>query len=445
MDVTLLLRPLATRHYAWLILALMPWLNSCQDDSVYYPPVYNGGISGSVRIVDDSSASQEEIRVLISPTNKVVRVDNFSMMYSFSSLAPGIYTLQASSPTATSEAVTVILKENDFSQVNLTLRPGKTGNKAPSAPYSPFPSDGSVITNPDAVELRWACDDPEKDPLTYEVYFSRYRDFAYTIPVAATRETHLALQPFFNEDADFFWKVIAKDAFGNAVVGPVWHLSAPNSKKPAQLRVWMPFDGSVRNKADEGMNAAGYDIGYMTDRHNKATTALQTGISETSFAQLSTGESIAMYAYQDFSVSLWIKPEFLLNGSSCIVSKADIRRDGLFFPQGWRIEIADAQQMLVYMNNNPMFFPTGLSNLLDGNWHHIVVLFRRSASTVDMYVDNEKTGSLRAKNFFSDIDTQSPLSIGGREFLNGFKGGIDDLRIYKGSLSADNIKGLFDE
>ncbi len=82
----------------------------------------------------------------------------------------------------------------------------------------------------------------------------------------------------------------------------------------------------------------------------------------------------------------------------------------------------------------------------DGQWHFVVVE-RDTDGRKDLWVD----GALEASEYYSSQDIHcgsQPLTIGASAYYNwsssrSFRGTIDDLRIYEGVLSEDDIRGLF--
>jgi internalin A len=81
----------------------------------------------------------------------------------------------------------------------------------------------------------------------------------------------------------------------------------------------------------------------------------------------------------------------------------------------------------------------------DGEWHH-VVMQRTTTGRKELWID----GTLEASEYYSvqDIRTRNqPLTIGATAYNNwasgySFHGAVDDLRIYEGTLSEDEIRGL---
>lgn len=85
----------------------------------------------------------------------------------------------------------------------------------------------------------------------------------------------------------------------------------------------------------------------------------------------------------------------------------------------------------VYGNN--YFFSTDVSTLfLDGNWHHISVVW--SSSNVILYIDGRyiETATSRIGNYGAEVS-----------YLGNFTGLMDNLRIYNRALTQDEVKQIF--
>ncbi len=84
----------------------------------------------------------------------------------------------------------------------------------------------------------------------------------------------------------------------------------------------------------------------------------------------------------------------------------------------------------------------------DGRWHHVVVI-RRADGMIELWLD----GTLEASRMFPIQDLRSggnPLTIGGTAY-NGwsasrsFRGVIDDLQIYEGALTTNEVRDLLSQ
>ncbi len=110
----------------------------------------------------------------------------------------------------------------------------KTGqSQAPAAPCPPLePADGANQT-PLAMLLTWSCgDDPDGDPVTYEVRLDRNSPPAETIAESLTDRSLFirGLEPH----TTYYWQVRATDGLVEPSVGPVWRFRTRN-QPPGQV------------------------------------------------------------------------------------------------------------------------------------------------------------------------------------------------------------------
>lgn len=107
-------------------------------------------------------------------------------------------------------------------------------NHVPNQPDNPSPANGetNVDINP---TLRWQSSDPDGDTLTYDVYFGTTTNpplVASDLPVASYNPGTLEY------GTTYYWKVVAKDAYGGIAVSSLWHFttqsepSIPSPPKP---------------------------------------------------------------------------------------------------------------------------------------------------------------------------------------------------------------------
>jgi uncharacterized protein (TIGR02145 family) len=97
-------------------------------------------------------------------------------------------------------------------------------NEPPSSPSSPQPSNGA-INQPINTTLSWSCNDPENDPLTYDVYFGTSNPPALVV----SGQTNATYNPgALNYSTPYFWKIVAHDDKGNTTIGSVWSFTAEN-------------------------------------------------------------------------------------------------------------------------------------------------------------------------------------------------------------------------
>ena len=114
-----------------------------------------------------------------------------------------------------------VYRDTTYKTYGLSVRclkyPG-TPNQAPDLPDSSIPGNGSIDQSIE-VSLSWSCNDPENDPLTYDIYFG-------TDPNPPLVEKSLPDTAFFpgilDYDSTYYWKIVAQDDHGNLTEGEIW-------------------------------------------------------------------------------------------------------------------------------------------------------------------------------------------------------------------------------
>jgi len=101
-------------------------------------------------------------------------------------------------------------------------------NQPPNMPAEPFPENSSNSQQPDIL-LRWACTDPENNPLTYDVYFgTEATPPQVTIGIADTFYTPGTLE----YATTYYWQIVAHDDYENATIGEVWSFTTMEEPEP---------------------------------------------------------------------------------------------------------------------------------------------------------------------------------------------------------------------
>lgn len=150
---------------------------------------------------------------------------------------------------------------------------------------------------------------------------------------------------------------------------------------------------------------------------------------------------------KDFSMMAWIKvdkPPELGGGQSTIISKGDGGGNAriLWKIVGTKIQVTIANEG----GGGPKIDFNSVSDVVDGNWHHVVFVSDRSDAT-RIYIDG-KLDAEGGPSEGTDVTTESPLFIGasvriGKATRRYFEGLIDEVGIYNRALTDDEIEWNF--
>ena len=116
---------------------------------------------------------------------------------------------------------------------------GPEPNTVPSKPRNPAPTNGSTNIDITSPTLFWVCNDPDGDPLTYDIYFG-------TNPNPTLKVSNQAGTTYnpgtLSYNTMYYWKIVAIDGKGGITEGDVWNFKtgiepnaapvAPNSPTP---------------------------------------------------------------------------------------------------------------------------------------------------------------------------------------------------------------------
>ena len=137
-----------------------------------------------------------------------------------------------------------------------------------------------------------------------------------------------------------------------------------------------------------------------------------------------------------FSISTWVK--YTSTSAMVVLSKRETTKIGLLIELGSGkpfTAIRDASSNIAITNTY-----SGTYN--DGNWHHIVATFNRTANELKLYVDNELKETANTSSVGDIAPNTNNLMIGRRSDTSSsyFDGNIGPVQIYNRALSASEVK-----
>jgi hypothetical protein len=121
---------------------------------------------------------------------------------------------------------------------SFTTRPS---NLPPAAPSSPLPAHAAV-NQPIDQSLHWLCSDPEGDAITFDVYFGA----SAPPPLVMSNSPGLSFAPGpLAFSTLYYWRIVARDAFGAETSGPTWSFSTVAYSAPTTPSNPHPADGGI--------------------------------------------------------------------------------------------------------------------------------------------------------------------------------------------------------
>jgi len=132
----------------------------------------------------------------------------------------------------------------------------------------------------------------------------------------------------------------------------------------------------------------------------------------------------------DISISFWVKYS---TGSSTYVASGD----GIF--AYLRFNSTQSKLSFVYANVNYDL----TTDIKDGNWHHVVVTYDQSASTVKGYTDGSlsETHINKSAGTTNNIKTIGAWNTGSTGYFNG---AIDEFAVFNRVLTSAQVKLIYD-
>lgn len=222
------------------------------------------------------------------------------------------------------------------------------------------------------------------------------------------------------------------------------------SATTAGLVAWYTFDGHTCDVSPSHLDGVPTEaIRFDTDRVGTPKGAVV--FTHRSEARIDLGEAKPLSALGNlFTVSYWVKISGEDGGIIINHDQLGTRTDD------WTLGVHRAGEHAgrPYLTfGNPAATATVRVN--DGEWHHVVVRRDQASASLDFFVDNRRHDHvldprLEGGGLSRDLTARCPTNLGpyrmpGRWADNGFKGSLDDLRIYRRLLSDAEIARLATE
>lgn len=155
---------------------------------------------------------------------------------------------------------------------------------------------------------------------------------------------------------------------------------------------------------------------------------------------------------ENFSFSFWVKPDQGITGEQIFISNKYFYNSG----SGLAITTNSAGNGIsVYVaalnhdanQTRSKKFSASTPNLMDGNWHLVTVSFDFISDQGWIYFDDELATQSDLNQMQGEINKYEAAigdgSVGGNGNSQGYQGLMDDIRLYRKALNADEVNALY--
>lgn len=218
------------------------------------------------------------------------------------------------------------------------------------------------------------------------------------------------------------------------------------------LIAFYPFNGNANDESGNGNDGEVNGAILTADRFGNPNSAYSyDGVDDYIDCGLANNIDPML---SSFSISAWVKMTIKYNDSRntlTFVSKKDGDSDysgfGLYYNQTQNKVIFSINDEGDWSTHNEVIDSNSI-NIQDEEWNHVVCIADQAIKKMILYVNGEKTAEsqITVTNYIRS--SKGHLLLGGYHyntstFLDGFKGLLDDIRIYNLALTKDNVLQLY--
>lgn len=143
---------------------------------------------------------------------------------------------------------------------------------------------------------------------------------------------------------------------------------------------------------------------------------------------------------ESFSIETWIKSSGSTGNTQIIAGREDTSGN-LHWWVGLSFTAGNKPAFYLQDTDANTFSIVGTTNVTDGAWHHITVVYNGDFGELRLYVDGSPEGTLAASYTGDFTASNAPLTIGWLNTGGGFhfNGKIDETAVYRKSLTDNEI------
>ncbi len=325
-----------------------------------------------------------------------------------------------------------------------TLKTATLGEAAPPVPcIDPVPTDKSLISSYMQTTLQWTnLTGIWAGALYYDVFMGTSPE---NLDKIATGKTASNLLVNILPNTTYFWRIDVTNLLGS-VTGDVW--SFTSGRKPEREKVaCFPMDET------EGISASNDIQGYATARNftpvwnaGKVKNCVTIPSSPSNAAFVQNHYDAISLGNESFSVEMWFKSaggavDWYLIHKGSHTKNTTTGMTGKWF--GIQYNKTGSNDRLTWAIDDDVtktdLNVTPGSTYFDNKWHHVVAVRDVEADQIKIYMDGVLKGS--KTDGTGNIAQTEDLVIGNTNvnFVNAFGGSLDEISIYKGALSAEEV------
>ncbi len=326
----------------------------------------------------------------------------------------------------------------------------KTNGEAapPVASVNPVPGDGSTTPSYSRVALSWENYTGNwGGELTYSLYIGNSPDALELIQSGMT-DTEYAME--VRSNTTYYWRVDAKNDLGESQ-GAVW--SFISGVKPKRTKVaYYSFNQSEGNSLENeyGPNASAREfspvwISGIIENAVEFPGTNSSGFVQEHYDDITLGN-------ESFTVEFWFKSTggevdwYLLHKGSHVKDSYEGATGKWFGVQYNKIGKNDRFTWGIDDDKTKSDLNvSSASKYFNDEWVHAVCIRDIESKKLFVYLNGELAGS--KNDGTGDIGTNENMAIGNcnSNYENAFRGLMDDLSIYQGALSAEEVQDNYQE
>lgn len=207
----------------------------------------------------------------------------------------------------------------------------------------------------------------------------------------------------------------------------------------SELIAHYPFDGNANDDTGNGNDGTVIGATLTTDRYGNADSAYNfDGIND----RISCGnDNMLNIGNSDYTITMWAEATGTGLLSDCALIKGAFGSGG----KGYGVAI-DSNEATSFVDDD-ILRQTITESYVSGGWHFIIS--ERKNNILSVSVDLEEAETIDISDV-EDVDNSNNLIIGSSQLTNGtassfYKGKLDDIRIYSGTLTPSEKLSLYNE